>query len=805
MVTMIFSFYPTDITYDVVDGKPRVLLFGRTLNNEQVCVIDSSFRPYFYAIGDKEGLQVLEQDEFRVTEVQEVTKNLNEKEVKALKVFVNVPKAVPVLRKLAQELGFKVFEYDILFTRRYLLDKRITPFVLTKVEGEEVQLDFKVRCIKVNKIECVKGTFADPGILAFDIETYNPDGKKINPEKYPIIMIAVHTNNFSRILTWKKFNSTNPEIEFLKDEKSMLKRFFEIVGKLKPDIITGYFSDGFDFPYIIKRAKIKKIKMNLGLDFSEPFIRGRIQSEVKITGIVHFDVFKFVRRVISRSLETYVYSLDAVAEELLGEKKIQVDLNKLAYAWNKNIDKELEEFCRYNLHDAKLTFNLASKLLPNLIELVKIINLPMFDINRMSFSQLVEWFLIKKASEFNEIVPNKPSRTQEALRMDDPIKGAFVFEPTPGLYKDIVVFDYRSLYPSIIASHNISRGTINCDCCKDAEKIKTSRGEFHFCRKKKGLFSMAITELILKRAEIKKELRVKQDPLLKARSQSLKLLANSFYGYIGFAPARWYCKECAESVTAWARHYIHKAIDFAEENFFKVIYSDTDSIFLLLDGKTKQDALNVVNEINKKLPGLMELEFEDFYPAGIFVQAKASETGAKKKYALINEKNQLKVRGFEAVRRNWSPIAKDVQKEVLRIILEEQNPVKAKKYVRQIVSDLRSNNVPKEKVIIHTQLSKSIDSYESIGPHVAAAMRLRERGETISPGMIIKYIVIKGEKGLIRNRVRLVEETKQEDYDGEYYITNQVLPGIDRIFAVLGISTDDLVSSSTQSKLSGFK
>ena len=189
----------------------------------------------------------------------------------------------------------------------------------------------------------------------------------------------------------------------------------------------------------------------------------------------------------------------------------------------------------------------------------------MFDISRMSLSQLVEWFLIKKVSELNEIVPNKPRRTEEIFRMDDKIKGAFVFEPTPGLYKDIIVFDYRSLYPSIIASHNISKGTINCDCCKDAEKIQTDRGTFYFCNKKKGLFSLAITELILKRAEIKKELKLKQDQLLTARSESLKLLANSFYGYIGFSPARWYCKECAESVTAWARHYIHKAIDFAEE------------------------------------------------------------------------------------------------------------------------------------------------------------------------------------------------------------------------------------------------
>ncbi len=801
---MNISFYPTDITYNVKDNKPIISLYGRTLDGEQICIQDHDFRPYFYAIGNKENIKLLEQDEFKVTEVIEEKKNLDEFPANVLKVFVNIPKGVPILRKIAKELGYKTFEYDIFFTRRYLIDKKITPFTLTKVEAEEIKEHSRVKCFKTTNIEAIKGTFADPRILAFDIEVYNPDGKNVDANKHPITMLAVHSKEFSRILTWKHFSTINKDIEFCKDESDMLKRFNEIINKFKPDILTGYFSDGFDFPYLLKRAKLNKIKFNCNLDFTEPFAKGRIQSEVKLTGIVHVDIFKFIRRAMATSLKTYIYSLDAVAEELLGEKKLEVDLNKLADAWDNNKDDELEKFCEYNLHDAKLTHDLTTKLLPNLIEFVKIISLPMHDINRMSFSQLVEWFLIKKASELNEVILNRPTKTVESMRMGDQIKGAFVFEPTPGLYKDIIVFDYRSLYPSIIASHNISRGTLNCDCCKNTEKINTDRGTFHFCQKKQGLFSIAIKELILKRAEIKKELRTKQDPLLIARSNALKLLANSFYGYTGFAPARWYSKESAESITAWARFYIHKAIDFSEKNFFKVIYSDTDSIFLLLEGKSKEDAINTINNINKSLPDMMELEFEDYYPAGIFVQAKAKDTGAKKKYALINEQGLMKVRGFEAVRRNWSPVAKEVQKVVLNLILKENNPDKAKKYVKEIIQDLKENKVPKEKVIIHTQLTKPIDSYDNIGPHVAAAMRLRDKGEDITPGMIIQYIIAKGKKGLIRDRVKLVEETKQEDYDGEYYISHQVLPGIDRIFAVLGINIDDLTSSSTQSTLTGF-
>jgi len=197
------------------------------------------------------------------------------------------------------------------------------------------------------------------------------------------------------------------------------------------------------------------------------------------------------------------------------------------------------------------------------------------------------------------------------------------------------------------------------------------------------------------------------------------------------------------------------------------------------------------------------LDYEGFYPAGIFVSMKAGESGAKKKYALIDEKGVIKIRGFESVRRNWSFIAKDVQQNVLGIILREHDAMKAKAFVREVVERMRKNKVPLEKVVIHTALSKGTSGYASIGPHVAAAQRMEAKGLTVGAGSVIKYVVIKG-KGRIRDKVRLPDEAKQEDYDGEYYITNQIIPGVERIFAVLGIKVDDLLSGTKQSSLQGF-
>jgi len=802
---MKLSFYPLDITYVVHDGKAVIRMFGRTTDGKQICVEDPSFEPYFTVTGtpDLKELEALKTDQFFVVRVEKAQRNVNETPTDVLRVFVNLPKAVPALKDLAKKIPevTGVYEIDILYTRRYCIDKQLIPLVLTHVEAKQTPANLAVPCYTAQKISQEDNTLTEPKLLAVDIETYNPENK-LNMKKNPILMIGLYGKNFQRVITWKKFDTDKKYIEFVPTEADALLRFVELVQQYQPDMLCGYYTDGFDFPYLLERAKIHKIPLPLGLDGSQIELFGKTEKEAKIIGIPHIDIFKFVRRVIARSLKTDSYTLDSVAKELLGEQKHAVDMEQFFKTWDAG-GKELEPYCAYNLQDCKLTYDLTSKLLPTLIEFVRIIRIFPHEICRMSFSTFVEWYLINQAARHGEVILNKPGPRAESDRMHDRIKGAFVFEPKPGFYEHIAVFDYRSLYPSIIASHNISKGTLNCTCCTTGPAIDTARGNLRYCQKRTGLFSTVIFELITRRSEIKKQLKTNKDPLLAARSEALKVLANSFYGYMGFAPARWYCIECAESTTAWARHYIHQAIDTAEKTGFTVLYSDTDSVFLLLEKKTKEDALKLMDDINKKLPPPMELDFEGYYPAGIFVGLKASDAGAKKKYALLDEKGHMKIKGFETVRRNSSMIAKDVQQKVLELVLKEHDPQKAKNYVRQVVTDLRANKIPLTKVVIHTALSKGTEGYASIGPHVAAAQRMQARGQDVGKGTLIDYVVVKG-KGKIRDKVKLPDETKQEDYDGEYYIQNQVLPGVERIFAVLGMNVDDLVSTTMQSSLSGF-
>jgi len=809
-------FYPLDITYKIKNNKALIYLFGKTVDNKQICVIDGSFRPYFFALlKDEDDIDSFcekvvkikvehKNREAAVTDTKIVERKYLGKKKKAVKVFVKIPPDVPIIREVVKEWDMieSLNEYDVKYTRRYLIDKGITPLTVVEAEGDMVNLKSKVPCIKAKKIEQYSSdTIEDPDILAFDIETYNPAGKRYVPEEHPIIMLAIYGKNYKKVLTWKKFKTDKKYIEFVDGEVDLINRFKEIIDKKKPDILTGYYSDGFDLPYIITRARHYNINLDISWDYSILNLKKGKRKSIKTTGMVHLDVFKFISKIMGRGLDTDSYSLDNVAAEILGENKIEVEIDGLAKAWDDHTENELEEFCEYNLKDAVLTYKLCLKIFPNVKEMVKIVGLTVYDVSRMAFSQLVEWYIMKQAKDFKEIAPNKPHYDEVSERRGKKYKGAFVFEPKPGLYKNIIIFDFRSLYPTIISSHNIGPSTLKCECCKEkSDYAPTKDSKYWFCKNKKGFLPSIVEGLITRRMRIKEMLKEKKkDVMLNARSESLKVLANSFYGYLGFFGARWYCFECAESVTAYGRHYIHKVIDAAKEKDFKVLYSDTDSIFLLLGDREKEDALKLVEKINSNLPGIMELEYEGFYPSGIFVSAKAGKYGAKKKYALLDEKDVLKITGFETVRRNWSFIAKEVQKNVLDIVLKERDLPKAVKYVKSVIQDLKDRKIPNEKLEIYTQLKKEIEDYESIGPHVAVAQRMKNKGIDVGPGSMIKYIITEG-SGRIRDKAKMREEVKKGEYDADYYISHQVVPSVERIFDVLGYEKEELVAGD-QSKL----
>ncbi|MBN2421511.1 DNA polymerase, partial [Candidatus Woesearchaeota archaeon] len=161
----------------------------------------------------------------------------------------------------------------------------------------------------------------------------------------------------------------------------------------------------------------------------------------------------------------------------------------------------------------------------------------------------------------------------------------------------------------------------------------------------------------------------------------------------------------------------------------------------------------------------------------------------------------LKMQGFDSSRRNLSTIAKETQEKVLYYLLKEKNALAAVNYVKQVIDDLKNGRVPLRKTIIYTQLQKDLSKYETNAPHVAVAKNMQKQGFPVNPGLIIKYIVGKGE-GTIGEKAKLPNEA--EAYDSEYYIENQIIPAVDKIFEAAGIDFVKATAEKEQVSLKEF-
>ncbi len=826
---MKLTFIPLYYDYVDIGGKAIVRIFGKTDNGKRVCVVNSC-DAFFWILPEKrlnareierlmEKIKNVESESAsRRVYVKDVClqeKNFLGNAVNAIRVVVSNPKDMAVVAEIVREFdGVEMKrEIDIPYITRYIIERDVKPLQWHSVEGDLLNNSNELRgmdaildvdyVINAEKIETAEREEFMPKAMAFDIEA-----EEFEIGKGRILMISIVCGNLRKVLTWKN-TPAQDYVEFCKDEAGMIERFCKIVQKEKPDIIVGYFSDGFDIPYLRARAEKNKIKLELGVDGSQPtFARGRVPS-ADIIGMVHIDLFKFIETAYSQYLQSETLSLDEVASELIGEGKHEFGKSHMGKNHAEFKEHEWKDFFAYNLQDSVLTEKLFLKLWPDLLEFTRVMQEPLFNVSRDTFSQHVENYIIHNLNRFNEIAEHRPTHEQiEARRQRKKYGGAFVLQPTPALYENLAVFDFTSLYPSIIASFNLSLSTFLDKAEKGSYEISDvemdGKKHTYYFSKKQGFLPLMIEEIIKKRKEAKRQFKENPNPLLFARSNAFKILANAAYGYMGFFGARYYCVEAAATTATLGRKFIHEMIDKTNKEGFSVIYGDTDGFSFSLGKKSKQDALNLLKKLNSDLPEPMELELEAFYKRGIFVTKRTGEFGAKKKYALIDDKGRIKIRGFETVRRDWCNLAREVQNIVLERVLKEGNADSSLGYVKGVIKEIRNRKTEREQLIIRTQLKKSIEEYLSEGPHVAIAKRMIAAGMPVDVGMLIKYYISASteKKQRIRDRAKLPDE--EGDYDIDYYIEHQIIPAVENIFGVFNIPKEEIIGGKKQKKLGEF-
>ena len=859
-----------DVSYFDQNGKSKIILYCLD-DSKNFWIKDDAFAPYLYVLSSKEevskainelkGYVFGDNQRFKAKEVTQTNKIMKGKE--ALKIEFDTVTQLITARKILSELGFEKYEYDIPYSKRYLLDKRLAPGGWIEYEflGEEkTNTSTKLIPIEKDLINEETTTIADPNqildethpieeitdesaetesiqsingeikiaqkivpsqgdfegrALAFDLETKM--GKKFTIGGEPILMVSIVANqlglkeekkpNYERVMSYgtKKVE----KLQILGSEKELIEKLiFELNNKENSFIIT-YNGDNFDFAYARERAKKEGLKFEIN-NFAPKTRRHGLDNAVKLSGIQHIDAYQ-IMRFLQRTgaVQTPKLDIETVSEKVFGEYKEKVLPKEITDAWESKDEKKLARLVDYNLKDSRVAFRIAKDFLPLFVEISKLTSQTLYDTTRSTTSQMVEDLLLKEAHVRGVIAPNKPKENEVAARSTNPIKGAFVKEPLAGLHEKIAVLDFASLYPSIIITHNISPDTLNCEHAECKKNI--SPDGTWFCQKKKGLFPEILSSMLKQRLAFKKEYKKKKkegidDKILFAKQWALKIILNSVYGYLGYPRARWYSRECASATTSWEREYIHQTIAKAEKAGFEVLYGDTDSNFLLMLDKTKEDVENFVEKVNNELPEGMELEIDGFYSRGIFVTKKEGGA-AKKRYALIDEKGGLKIVGFEYVRRDWCIIAKETQKKVLELVLSQGKPESAVEYVKKILKELKEGKVPKKDLVIMTLLQRNLKDYTSIGPHVAAAEKAIARGKELGVGSMLSFIVTKGSgkvKQSISDKADLEEFVKEGDYDSDYYIENQVLPAVLKIIQELGYSKEDLIQGGKQTGLSAW-
>ncbi|MCC5994017.1 MAG: DNA-directed DNA polymerase [Candidatus Aenigmarchaeota archaeon] len=798
-----------DVDYDVENERGVIFLFGKNKEGKRI-LVKKEFYTYFFAMPKEGKEEILKQKieslknlPTKILSVDIITKNWMGNERRLVKITIQNPRKLKDVRDAIKdwEEVENTFEYNISFYKRFLMDYRIKPCSWIEVEGNIVENKFDVDLtIEAKEIKQLDEN-EEPQIkvLAVDTEWVEIEDKE------KLIMISLASEKLRKVLALSEWQGKQEFVESYASEERLIKRFLEIVKQERPDIIVTYNGDGFDFLKLREKAKQLKIKFGFGIDGKElEFVRRGRASAARCFGVVHIDEYVFVDKILSASLKSEILTLDEVASELIGEGKKELEYKQMVEFWKER--KELNRIAEYSMWDAHLTYLLSQILLPQIFSLSRLVGEIPFDTSRYTYSQLVEAYLMKKAVEDNVLIPNSPKTEEKESRMRElPYKGAVVVEPKKGIHENIAVMDFRSLYPTIIISHSISPELLNCghEECKEKNTAPETRN--HFCIKKVGFIPKHLKFLIDRRKELKEKMKKlpKNSPqykILDNEQYATKIISNAMYGYFGFVGARWYKKECGEATAAWGRFYIRKIMQMAQEAGLEIIYGDTDSIFVKKEGlnlkEIEEEAKKFVEKVNKELPGIIELEFRGVYTRGIFVAREKGESGAKKRYALLDLSGNLEIRGFETVRRDWCKLAKETQRKVLEIVLKEKDPEKAVQFVTETIKRLKEGKVDIEELTIYEQITKPLNQYEQIGPHVKAAMKAREKGKIVTEGSIIAFVITKG-SGSISDRAMPVEFVTRNDYDADYYIKHQILPAALRVLKALGYTEENILKPKT--------
>jgi DNA polymerase II len=418
-----FIIYPT---YRIINGKACVLLYGRLENGHSFLTINE-FKPYFFIESSKLKTALkIEKFEYEETKLKNFQGEL------MIKIILDSPKELSELRNELKESKITTYESDIRYPIRFLMDHDIQGAI--DIEGDYDMHDTLDRVYKNPEVKKTDYSPKNLKVFSFDIES--------DKKAKQIYCISAYSKDYKKSIIVS--NKKIPGVISCKTEEELLERFHDELLAFDPDIITGWNVIDFDLDFLKRKFKKYNIPFNLGRDNAISKLRIESNffrtSKAEIAGRVVLDGIDLTK---SSFIKLENYKLDTAAQELLGKKKLIQSTGKekseeIDHLYKNNQKKLIE----YNLLDAELAYDVVMKadLIDLAIQRSLLTGMPLDRVNSSIAS--LDMLYIPKARKKGIVSPSKFDADREAR-----IKGGYVMESKPGIYDNVIVLDFKSLYP----------------------------------------------------------------------------------------------------------------------------------------------------------------------------------------------------------------------------------------------------------------------------------------------------------------------------------------------------------------------
>lgn len=668
--------------------------------------------------------------------------------------------------------GLRTFESDIKALERYLMDSHI--FAQINISGNG---NMKDGLLTFENPKITRGNYyPDYKIMSFDIET-GKDGRLLS------LAYSFRSKALSEDRTMVLGQGLETDdVKFSMKEQGLLDFFQMAVKRLDPDIFTGWNVIGFDFHFLDRKSKELKFPIALGRNNRalDMFQSARGEWHVRLEGRVVIDG-PWAMKMNFFSFESF--KLNHVAKELLGAGK-DIDEDETFDKWGE-IERRFREdkmaLARYNVMDATLVLDIfeKTKLIDLLLTRSFISGMLLERVGGSTAS--FDHFYLPPLHEAGVVAPNV-----EDIGWARQAKGGFVLNPKVGIHPNVLVMDFKSLYPTVIQTFLIDPLS---RLQRDVNPLSTPVG-LKFSRTN-HILPGKIAELLDRRSEAKKS---KNTNL----SQAVKILMNSFYGVMGSSGCRFYQEDLPDGITGSGQWILKTVIEYLEQRSFAVLYGDTDSLFVQLptiddyDGQAKK----LVNEVNIFLTdklkndfdadSKLEIQYDKFFQTLILTSARGNEEGAKKRYAGLAIKNvdgkkveEMVLTGMEYVRSDWSLLARNFQYELIRRVFYGGD---VQEYIDETLKKLDKKELD-DQLVLSKRLSKPLDEYvKNIPPHARAAKLLYDQ----------LGILKKRPQYVMTLRGAIPIELPHADVDYDYYLDRQLAPIADSILGLFGKSFEEM-------------